>query len=142
MVESLEHTLPKDLPGRGLFLADRGGAKPEPVVNMLLRHGVRSALEYSGGGDLAGARALSNPDLAPHLSFVDMGGHGYAMVTASAEALDVEFVCIPRPNERSETPDGGPLSYRVRHTVRSWADGGKPALTGEFIEGAAPLSMG
>jgi alkaline phosphatase D len=141
MVESLEHTLPKDAPSRGLFLADRGGEKPEPVVNLLLRHGVRSALDYSGGGDLADAIALSDPGLAPHLSFVDMGGHGFALVTASADAFDVEFVCIPRPNERNETPDGGPLSYRVRHTAKSWAHGGAPALRAEIIEGAAPLSM-
>lgn len=141
MVDSLAYNLPKDAQTRGLFLADRGGEKPEPVVNLLLRHGVKSALEYSAGGGLAGALKLSNPDLAPHLSFVDMGGHGYALVTASSDAFDVEFVCIPTPNERSKTPDGGPLAYRVRHTAKSWPKGGAPALAGAILEGKPPLSM-
>ena len=56
---------------------------PSGRINMLLRHGVRSCLEYAKSGDLATAHgALSNPDLAPHLSFVDLGGHGYAKVRA------------------------------------------------------------
>ena len=52
----------------------------------------------------AKARAVSNPDLSPHVSFVDMGGHGYAIVTATSNAFETEFVCIPRPLERSATP--------------------------------------
>ena len=40
--------LPKDHPLRPLFLADRpDGGKPEWTFNMLLRHGVRSCLEYA-----------------------------------------------------------------------------------------------
>ena len=27
----------------------------------------------------------------------------------SADALETEFVCIPRPFERNEAPDGGPV---------------------------------
>jgi hypothetical protein len=37
---------------------------------MLLKHGVRSCLEYAKSFDLKRARSLSNPDLAPHLEFV------------------------------------------------------------------------
>ncbi|MEP6475283.1 MAG: alkaline phosphatase D family protein, partial [Gemmatimonadota bacterium] len=88
MVEAIEHGFPKQHPLRSLYLgqaaADRG---PQPTVNMMIRHGVKSCLEYAASGDVQKARALSNPDLSPHLSFVDMGGHGYAVVTASAEAL-------------------------------------------------------
>jgi alkaline phosphatase D len=80
---------------------------------MLLRHGVRSCLEYAKSFDLKAARSLSNPDLAPHLEFVDLGGHGYAKVRLSAEEMRTEFVCIPRPITRSEKPDGGPIRYRV-----------------------------
>ena len=35
------------------------------------------------------ARACRNPDNAPHLSFVDMGGHGYAIVRARRGAMRV-----------------------------------------------------
>ena len=87
LVEAFEHHFPKDHPMRPLFLAQGpNDAKPQPTVNMLLRHGVRSCLEYAKSGDISRARALTNPDLAPHLSFVDMGGHGYAVVGAAHES--------------------------------------------------------
>ena len=62
LLEAAEHRLKKDVPLRGMYLADRPGAsKPEPTINMLVRHGVRSALEYARSGDIEKARALSNP---------------------------------------------------------------------------------
>jgi hypothetical protein len=77
--------------------AEAAGEKPQWTINMLLRHGVRSCLEYAKSFDLKAARSLSNPDLAPHLEFVDLGGHGYAKVRLSADDMCTEFVCIPRP---------------------------------------------
>ena len=108
---------------------------------MLLRRGVRSCLEYAKSGDIARARALTNPDLAPHLSFVDMGGHGYAVVSATHESFETEFVCIPRPLERSEQADGGPLNYRVKYRTRLWAKGEVPKLEGEIVEGDPRFSI-
>jgi alkaline phosphatase D len=140
LVEAYEHRFPKDHPLRALYLADRNG-KPEPTVNMMLHHGVRSALEYAKSGDAGKARALSNPELAPHLSFLDLGGHGYAVLQLSADSAQCEFVCIPRPIERSESADGGPLRYRVRHTVARWQAGQRPALTQQVIEGDPGLSI-
>ena len=128
-MEAYEHELPKDHPLRPLFLADRpDGAKPDWTFNMLLKHGVRSCLEYAKSFDLKRARALSNPALAPHLEFVDMGGHGYATVRLSGDEMRTEFVCIPRPITRSERPDGGPLRYRVVHTATLWRPGERPQL--------------
>src|SRR3954464_8192457 len=95
-MEASEHNFPKDQPLRPLFLADRpDGAKPEWTFNMLLRHGVRSCLEYAKSRDLARAHALYNPSLAPHLEFVDLGGHGYAKVRLSGYKMRTEFVFIP-----------------------------------------------
>ena len=64
-------------------------------MNLLLKHGVRISVEYVRSGDLQRARALSNPDLSPHVFFVDMGGHGYAVVHATSDGFEKEFVCIP-----------------------------------------------
>jgi alkaline phosphatase D len=140
MAEGNEHRFPKQHPLRALFVADRpGAARPEPAVNMLLRHGVRSCLEYAASGDRAKARAASNPDNAPHLSFVDMGGHGYAKVHVDADAMETEFVCIPRPVTRAATPDGGPIRYRLVHRARRWAPGERPSLEQREIEGDAGL---
>ena len=141
LVEALEHRFPKDHPLRPLFLADRpGGARPQAAVNLLLRHGVRTCFEYGKTGDAEKARKLSNPDLAPHLSFVDMGGHGYATVRVASDAIESEFVCIPRPLERSEQADGGPLRYRVVHRARLWARGERPRLEQRIVEGDPELS--
>jgi alkaline phosphatase D len=141
-MESQEHRLKKDAPLRALFLADReGGAKPDWTQNMLLRHGVRSCLDYAKHFDLKRARALSNPDLAPHLEFVDLGGHGYSKVQLSATEMRTEFVCIPRPVTRSERPDGGPLRYRVVHTAAMWKSGSPPKLKTTVIEGDVGLSI-
>ena len=141
-MEAQEHRLPKDHPLRPLFLADRpSGANPEWTFNMLLRHGVRSCLEYAKSRDLARARALSNPSLAPHLEFVDLGGHGYAKVRLSGDEMRTEFVCIPRPITRAERPDGGPLRYRVVHSAALWQPGERPVLRRQVIEGDPGLSI-
>ena len=110
-------------------------------MNLLIRHGVRSCLEYAKSGDIAKARALSNPDLSPHLSFVDMGGHGYSVVHASSEFIETEFVCIPRPLERSDRADGGVLNYRVRFRTSLWKNGERPKLQVRILEGDPKFSV-
>jgi len=142
LVEAYENALPQNHPLYLLYMAQpHGAAKLEPVVNMLLLHGVRSALEYSRVGNVEAARQLSNPNLSPHLSFLDLDGHGYAIVEATEAQLECEFVCIERPLERVTREDGGPLRYRVVHRVPLWKSGEAPVLKREFLEGDAPLSV-
>ena len=106
-----------------------------------MMHGVRSSLELQRTGDLRQALAVSNPEVAPQLSFVDVGGHGYAVVRVAPEDLTVEFVCIPRPIERSAGEDGGPLAYRVGHRVRLWKKGETPKVERTAHEGMLPLVL-
>ena len=142
VLEALEYLLPKDLPLRALYFAQGpNDLKPQPTFNMLLRHGVKSCLEYAKSGDVEKARKLSNPDLSPHVSFVDMGGHGYAIVRTTSEAIETEFVCIPRPLERSESEDGGPLAYRVTHRTKLWRKGESPHLETKILEGNPKFSI-
>jgi alkaline phosphatase D len=70
-----------------------------------------------------------------------MGGHGYAVVRVSGDVLETEFVCIPRPVERSERADGGPLLYRTRHRVALWHRGEKPKLELQILEGNPLFSI-
>ncbi len=140
-MEAYEHSVPKDHPLRPLFLADRpGAAKPDWTSNMLLKQGVRSCLDYAKSFDVKRARSLSNPDLAPHIEFVDLGGHGYATVRLTGDEMRTEFVCIPGPIVRSDRPDGGPLRYRVVHTARLWQPGERPKLVQHVLEGDIGLS--
>jgi len=142
LVEGLEHNLSKDHPLRSLYLAQApSDDRPQPAVNMLLRHGVKSCLEYARSGDIQKARSLSNPDLSPHVSFVDMGGHGYSVVRAATSAIETEFVCIPRPLERSDREDGGPLSYRVRFRTLRWEKDETPKLEMKILEGDPRFSV-
>jgi alkaline phosphatase D len=142
MVESMEHQLHKDAPLRALFLGQGpGDNRPQPTVNMLVRHGVRSCLEYAKSGDVHKSRQLSNRDLSPHLSFVDMGGHGYSVVHAAADRLETDFICLPRPIVRQDQPDGGPILYRVRHAARLWRKHERPNLEQKVIEGNPAFSI-
>jgi alkaline phosphatase D len=131
----------KDSPLLPLFVRKRAGATPEHTINLTIKRGVRAALEYAASGDIEKARAVTNPDVAPHLEFVDMAGHGYAVVTADAHAIDTEFVCIVRPITRATTPDGGPLRYRVSHQAQMWWPGMPPKLEQRVIEGDTKLSV-
>ena len=139
LCEALEHKFPADHPLRALYVAD-APAKAQ-VVNVLLRHGVKSCLEYHRSRDIAQARKLSNPDLAPHLAFLDMGGHGYTTARVSSTAFETEFVCIARPVERIDRPDGGPLLYRVAHRAQLWSKDGRPRLELTVLEGNPQFSL-
>lgn len=124
-----------------LFVRKVEGAPPEHTVNLTIKRGVRAALEYAASGDIDRARALTNPDVAPHLEFVDMAGHGYSVVTAGPDAIETEFVCIVRPVTRATTPDGGPLRYRVSHKAEMWRPGTRPRLEQRVLEGDPKLSI-
>jgi alkaline phosphatase D len=142
VVEALEYKLPKDHPLRSLYVGQApSDSRPQPTLNLLLRHGVRACLENAKSGDIAKARELSNPELAPHVAFVDMGGHGYSVVRATSDMLETEFVCIPRPIERSDRPDGGPLKYRARSRTALWKKGETPRLQMEILEGDPKFSV-
>jgi alkaline phosphatase D len=138
--EALEHR-PKDDPLRPLYVVDRPGGGFDTTINLTLKRGVASALEYAKSRDIDAARKATNPDNAPHLDFIDMAGHGYAVVTADADAIATEFVCIARPIVRATTADGGPLRYRVVHTAQRWRAGERPKLVQRVVEGDVSLSI-
>jgi alkaline phosphatase D len=139
-MEGFEHGFKKDRTMRPLYVADRPDGTFAWTYNLLLKHGVRSALEYARSFDLARARALSNPALSPHIEFIDAGGHGYATVRLSKDEMRTEFVCIPRPVTRNSSPDGGPLRYRVMHSAKLWKAGERPRLVRKVLEGDIGLS--
>ena len=142
MVEALEHILARHHPLRTLYLIDRPGrSEPEPSVNLLLKHGVQTCLDYARDGDLAKAIEASDPDNAPHVEFVDMAGHGYGVVNASAIRFEVEFVCIPRPVRHNTDADGGPLRYRVVYGADLWRPGASPMLRRVSALGNVGLSI-
>jgi alkaline phosphatase D len=140
--EATEYALPKDHPLRAIYLYKPSPEAPvQPAMNVSLMHGVRASLALQKTGDAGQALAERNPEVAPHLSFMDVSGHGYSVVRATAYELEVEFVCIPRPLERSDRADGGPLAYRVAHRVKRWTPGIAPRLERITLEGTPPLVL-
>jgi alkaline phosphatase D len=104
-----------------------------------MMHGVKAALALQKTGDISAALAERNPAVAPGFSFVDAGGHGYTTVHVTGGKLETEFVYMPRPIERSEQADGGPLAYRATHRVKAWKPGGIPQVERLRVEGNLPL---
>jgi alkaline phosphatase D len=142
LFEAAEYGLPKDHPLRAIYVYKPAPEAPaQSAMNLSLMHGVRASLALQRTGDARQALAERNPELAPHLSFVDVGGHGYSVARVTAEELEVEFVCIPRPLERSDRDDGGTLSYRVTHRLKRWGRGAAPRLDRTALEGALPLVL-
>lgn len=133
--------LPPDHPLYSLYFAQPHAGQRQPVINMLLRHGVRSSLEYARTGNAELARRLSNPDLAPHLKFVDFGAHGFATVRAASDCIECEFVCIPRPLTRASTADGAPVLYRVIHRAPAWNTVAAVRLEQRIVAGNPILSL-
>jgi alkaline phosphatase D len=70
-----------------------------------------------------------------------MGGHGYSVVLATSEAFEVEFVCIPRPVERSDRVYGGPVLYRTRHRAALWRKDEVPQIHTTVVERDPRLSI-
>lgn len=139
--EAVEYAIRRDHPLRALYVYEDANKTNHPAINVTLMHGVRSSLELQRTHDPRAVLAARNPDVAPHLAFMDAGGHGYAVVRATAGALDVEFVAVPRPVERVESEDGGPLAYRVGHRVAIWDRGTTPRIERTRADGELPLVL-
>lgn len=139
--EAVEYAVPRDHPLRPLYVYEDPNHTNRPAINVTLMHGVRSSMALQRTHDAKAALAARNPDVAPHLAFMDAGGHGYVTVRATAEALEVEFVAIPRPVERVDAQDGGPLAYRVTHRVALWERGSAPRVERTRAEGELPLVL-
>jgi len=140
LFEGAEYSLARDHPLRAIYLYQPpDGGTLQPAVNFSLRHGVRAGLELQRTGDARQALAERNPQLAPNLSFVDLSAHGYAVVRAVRDHLEVEFVCMPRPLESAPGVDGGPVRYRVTHRVDHWLPNTRPKLKRIKVEGTLPV---
>ena len=116
---------------------------PHPTVNLLMQHGVRSCLEYARSGDLAARpRRASNPDLAPHLYFLDMGGHGYATLRLSATEAEYRVRLHPPAPRRSSRARTAARSATASPTApASGAPARRPGWSSSVIEGDPGLSI-
>lgn len=142
--EAAEAALPLDRPLSPVYLhRDAGSDAVLPAMNLAMRHGVRACYELHRTGRLDRALAASNPEVAPHLTFADLGGHGFALARATQTDLEVEFVCTPRPNAPCPQSSGPDVVYRVSHRLQAWRPGERPAMrrTAQVGTGALILDL-
>jgi alkaline phosphatase D len=139
--EAAEYAIPRDHPLRALYVYEDANMTNHPAINLTVMHGVVASIELQRTHDPRAALAARNPDVAPHLAFMDAGGHGYAAVRATADAVEVDFVAVPRPVERLAAEDGGPLAYRVAHRVAIWDRGAAPRIERTRVDGELPLVL-
>jgi alkaline phosphatase D len=91
--------------------------------------------------NVAKARALSNPDLSPHLSFVDLAGHGYATVRVTPNALETEFVVHSAAHRAQHVTRWRPVAISRVASRQSSGSAGNPKLEQRVLEGRPDLSM-
>jgi alkaline phosphatase D len=139
LFEAAEYAIPPNLPIGPIYVHRTPAGVWEPALNVSIMHGVSASLELQRSSSLDRALEKRNAEVAPHLSHVDVGGHGYSRVRASADELRVQFVCIPRPLESSGRTDGGPVAYRVGYRAPLWRPGEPPRLERYMQEGSLPL---
>jgi alkaline phosphatase D len=140
LAEALDHSMTPDKPWAAIFRQPSKLGEPGlATINLTARHGVKASLAMQRGGDPAEIAAAANPEVAPNLDFVDVGGHGYVLITAHEASLEAELVCIPRPIQPAGSPDGGALRYRVKYRAMIWRAGEKPALDRTATQGELPL---
>lgn len=134
-MEGNEHNLKKDNPLRSLFLADKPGQeKPDWTFNMLLRHGVRSCLEYAKSFDLKAARALSNPDLAP--------APHYAQRKPRRWATQVSGSALGCPLEERRAPAAKNLRSRRRYRTLDLTQSSQRGVLTSVAESSLALQFG
>jgi alkaline phosphatase D len=141
LAEAFDHSMMPDKPWAAIYRqpAATPGKPGLATINLTARRGVRASLAMQRGADPALIAAAANPEVAPNLDLVDVGGHGYVVISAHESFLEAELVCIPRPIERAFAADGGPLRYRVRYRSPLWKAGDSPRLERTTIQGELPL---
>ena len=91
------------------------GSGPQPMINMLLRHGVRSCLEYVKTGDISKAGEQSNPQMSPHLSFLSIrAGTGMQWCASAKMTWRLNLSASSAPSIDTLNRTTAPLNYRVR----------------------------
>jgi alkaline phosphatase D len=140
LFEGAEYSIEYNHPLRAVYIyKPPNGQAFQPAFNFSMMHGVRASLALQRTDDVQKALSERNPELAPQLAFIDVSAHGYSVVRAAEDHLEVEFVCIPRPLQRSLMPDGGAVTYRVTHRIDRWLPRGSPKVRRTKVKGTLPL---
>jgi hypothetical protein len=112
-----------------------GDKKFENNANVLFFYGTAAALEASNSHSLSAIEAADDPEVNPHLRFVDTAANGYGLVTATETDMTVTLVTINRPT--TVTAEAG---IGIKGTARFTLDKDDVnSLSGPVFSGTIPF---
>jgi alkaline phosphatase D len=119
---------------------EHGGGKAVVNLNTLLRYGSAAGNVAAATHDIAMIEAARNPDVNPHLRYVDTGANGYGIASFDADAARIELVTIERP-VRDRGEDGAELRGTAAFVVARVDEGDTLALDEPELTGSKPFPL-
>ena len=117
LVEAFEHSFPEGSSAARAVLRRAAGRREAGAGRQHAAASRRALVPRvcRRRGDAAKARALSNPDLSPHLYSSTWAATATPSCAPAADRIDTEFVCIPRPLERLRHPTAARCATASTH---------------------------
>jgi alkaline phosphatase D len=117
-----------------------GGGKAVVNLNTLIRYGSGAGNVAAATHDLAMIEAARNPDVNPHLRYVDTAASGYGLARFDGEAAHVELITIERPvHDRGEA--GAELRGTAAFVVPRVDESGEVVLDEPELTGVKPFPL-
>jgi alkaline phosphatase D len=117
-----------------------GARKAVPNLNTVIRYGSAAANVAARTHDLDMIEAAANPDVNPHLRYVDTAANGFGRATFDGQRARVEIVTTELPHvDRGE--QGAEVRGTASFVVPVVADGEPPALAEPELTGKRPFPL-
>ncbi len=108
------------------------GEKFQPAMNAWMLHGHKSALSVREGDNEV--LANSDPQVCPHLRYMDTDAYGYYRVKFNSSIAKADFVAVEEPVQMSEAKARRTVSFELTPGEQS-----SPELRFSGLEGEPPL---
>jgi alkaline phosphatase D len=103
---------------------------------LALLGGVNAAIVRSWTGSSWLSDAWWNAKANPGLTYIDTNSNGYGILSVNAGRVEANLITTANP-EVDHGPKGSPIVRRAKFTLRAWAPGQTPELTGPTFQGKA-----
>jgi alkaline phosphatase D len=109
-----------------------------PTLNAWMLFGHATAEMIHNGADPDEATNSRDPEVNPHLDYVDSDAHGFFVARLDEDACNVEFVSVYEPT-KLQAPGEAPVRRRVKFVVEKTSNGEEPDVVYSGTEGEPPF---
>ena len=109
-----------------------------PSLNAWMLFGAASANAASGGADPAEVNEAADPEVNPHMRYVDADAHGFLVARITPDRCDVQYMSVFEPVNLADNEEAG-VRRRVNLRVEAWPEGREPVIEVGAVEGEQPL---